>query len=238
MQAMTSKPQLTTKARISLTRNLPNPNDYVRLLEGEFAEFAFNEERAPEFRGAWRKEVFKVDENVPLDLEIGTGNGYFFAHRANSEPSRCLVGIELKFKPLIQSIRRALRDGARNVRIMRYDAWAVEELFAANELNDVFIHFPDPWEKKKQWKHRLIDEDFIQILHDVQRPGSVIDFKTDSLDYFEWAMERFRRSRYQIQAETRDLHNSEWASKNFVTHFEKLWTSKGLKINYALLKRA
>ncbi|MCM2281034.1 MAG: tRNA (guanosine(46)-N7)-methyltransferase TrmB [Bdellovibrionaceae bacterium] len=228
---------LKTKARISLTRNLPNPNMDVRMMEEEFSNWAFNEERAPQFRGKWRSNVFKVDEAHPLDLEIGTGNGYFFAHRANARPERALLGIELKYKPLIQSIRRAIKDGATNVRIMRYDAWAIEELFAQGELNDVFIHFPDPWEKKKQWKHRLIDDEFIGLLHSLQRPGSVIDFKTDSLDYFEWAMERFRRSQYEIVAETRDLHASEWAAKNFVTHFESLWTSKGIKINYALLRR-
>ncbi len=235
---MSSRPFINTKARISLTRNLPKPNMYVRMLEGEFAPWAFNEERAPLFRGLWREQVFKVAADHPLDLEIGTGNGYFFAHRAKARPERCLVGIELKFKPLIQSIRRAVRDGAENARIARYDAWAVEELFAPGELDDVFIHFPDPWEKKRQLKHRLIDDEFIEVVHGLQKPGSVIDFKTDSLDYFEWAVERFRRSPYEIVAETRDLHSSEWAARNFVTHFEKLWTSKGIKINYALLRRS
>lgn len=229
---------LKTKARISLTRNLPNPNDYVKMMDGEFASWAFNEERAPGFRGRWRAEVFGVDSSHPLDLEIGTGNGYFFAHRANTRSDRALVGIELKFKPLIQSIRRAIKDGAKNVRIVRYDAWAVEELFESGELNDVFIHFPDPWEKKRQWKHRLIDDEFVTLLHGLQRPGSILDFKTDSLDYFEWAMERFRCSPYKIIAETRDLHASEWATTNFVTHFESLWTSKGIKINYARLQRS
>jgi tRNA (guanine-N7-)-methyltransferase len=207
------------------------------MMDGEFAEWVFNEEQAPKQRGLWRSGIFKTVDEHPLDLEIGTGNGYFFSHHANGHPERSLVGVELKYKPLVQSIRRAVRQGAKNARICRYDAWAIDELFDSGELNDIYIHFPDPWEKKKKWKHRLIDDEFWKVLHRLQRPGGIVDFKTDSLDYFEWAMERFRRSSFEILAETRDLHQSEWAPKNFVTHFEKFWVSKGLKINYVLLLR-
>jgi len=227
---------LVTRQRISVTRDLPNPTEYVQLLQGEYAPWAFDEMRAPTFRGKWRAE-FQVSEQTPIDLEIGTGNGFFFAHRSAQNPQRCLVGIELKYKPLIQSIKRALRGGAEKVRIVRFDASAPDELFDREEINDVFIHFPDPWEKKKKWKHRLIQTEFLDVMFDLQRPGSRLEFKTDSLDYFEWSVERFKQSRYQTEALTHDLHSSEWASRNFVTHFEKLWTSKGIKINYANLYR-
>ncbi len=228
---------MNSKIRLTPSRAFPKPNEYVLALEGEYRQWAFSEERAPQNRGQWHDQVFGVHASSPLDLEIGTGNGNFFAHRAHLHPDRCLVGIELKFKPLIQSIRRALRVGALNARIVRYDAWAVEELFAPLELNDVFIHFPDPWEKKRQWKHRLIDDGFLKTLFELQRPGSIVDFKTDSLDYFQWAIERFKRSPYRIVAQTEDLAQSEWALTNFRTHFENLWMSKGLKINYARLER-
>src|SRR4051812_21145301 len=92
----TSGMEQKSKVRISRTRDLPNPTEYVQLLEGELREWAFNEERAPIFRGKWRAEVFKVAVEAPLDLEIGTGNGYFFAHHANKSAARSFVGIELK----------------------------------------------------------------------------------------------------------------------------------------------
>jgi tRNA (guanine-N7-)-methyltransferase len=151
-----------SRVQISRTRNVPNPNMYVNMLAGEYAPWAYDEEKAPLFRGNWRQGAFGLDETVPLDLEIGTGNGTHFAHRAKKHSDRCLVGMELKYKPLIQSIRRAVRNGSTNARIARYDAVATPELFAAGELNDVYIHFPDPWEKKRQWKHRLIQSDFLR----------------------------------------------------------------------------
>jgi tRNA (guanine-N7-)-methyltransferase len=222
------------KPRMALTKNLRRPTEYVQQLNGEFSQWAFNEERAPLNKGQWRKE-FGVSDASPLDLEIGTGNGYFFAHLAQKNSDRSLVGIELKFKPLIQSIRRALKTGAKNARILRYDAARVEDIFAAGELNNVYIHHPDPWLKKRQWKHRLIQKEFLDELYAVMRPGSFVDFKTDSRDYFEWAVPLFKESKFQLTRETWDLHNSEWAGENFITAFETIFLKQGQAIHYARL---
>jgi len=63
---------------IRLTRNLPSPTAYAVALNGEYREDAYNEERAPEFKGKWRQDAFAVADDVPFDLEIGTGNGFYF----------------------------------------------------------------------------------------------------------------------------------------------------------------
>lgn len=235
MSSSSGTPNPNRRPRLALTRNLRRPTEYVTMMNGEFADWAFNEERAVEFRGSWRKEVFGVADSHPLDLEIGTGNGYHFAHLACSNPERALLGIELKFKPLIQSIRRTLRGGAKNARIMRYDASLLQNLFAEGELNNVYIHHPDPWLKQRQWKHRLIQEEFLLVLWRLMRPGSFVDFKTDSADYYVWALERFKASPFQVVRETSDLHRSEWQKENFVTQFERIFLAQGLPIHYARL---
>lgn len=224
------------RPRLAATKTLPNPTEYVLALNGQYADWAFDEERAKERRGKWR-ESLDWGEASSLDLEIGTGNGTFFAHRASQHPERALVGIEIKFKPLIQSIRRALHTGAKNARIARYDAACLEDLFAPGELNHVFIHHPDPWPRKRDSKHRLIQDDFLNTLHELMRPGSYVNFKTDSLDYFEWSMPIIERSKFQITRLTRDLHASAWAEENFVTHFERLFLQKQQPIHYCRFER-
>ena len=225
------------KPRLALTRLMKKPNAYVKLLNGEYSEWAFNEERAPLMRGVWRRDAFHADESSPLDLEIGTGNGYHFAHLAQTHKNRSVIGIELKFKPLIQSIRRARAGGGKNAIILRYDAARLEHLFTEGELNNVYIHFPDPWSKKRQWKHRLIQSDFLDLVYSLMRPGSFLDFKTDSVDYFDWAIERFRVSKFKVTRETRDLHHSDWKGENFETQFEKIFLAQGMPIHYARLEK-
>lgn len=225
------------RPRLAPTRAVPNPTEYVQALDGECADHAYNEERALALRGRWRCDAFKVSNEHALDLEIGTGNGFHFTDLAVRNPKRAIVGIEIKFKPLIQSIRRAIAAGATNCVVARYDASLLDDVFEAGELNNVYIHFPDPWVKKRAWKHRLIQTEFLKTLGTLMRSGTFVDFKTDNLDYFEWAMERFHASAFRLTRETRDLHASEWATTNFVTHFESLFLSQGMKINYARLEK-
>jgi tRNA (guanine-N7-)-methyltransferase len=222
---------------IKKTRDIKNPHRYITAMQSEYGEWCFDEEMAPLQKGLWRQDVFKVGIDHPLDLEIGTGNGYFFAHRVGACPERCLVGIEVKFKPLIQSIRRALFTGSKSMRIVRYDARFIKNLFAPGELNTVFIHHPDPWEKKRKQKHRLLKSEFLLELWDLQRPGSYVEFKTDSRDYFLWATEEIKKTPYQVERYTLDLHQSEWAKENFVTHFESIFIRQKTPINYLWLRK-
>lgn len=222
------------QTKISRTRDLPSPNEYVQALLGECSQWAYDEERVLDFKGQWRKE-FGVSDETPLDLEIGTGNGYHFAHRAETHSDRMLVGLELKYKPLIQSIRRALRAECKNARMARYNAVMVNDIFMEGELNNVFIHHPDPWLKSSQNKHRLIQDQFLRDLFKLQKSGTEVEFKTDSEDYFDWALPKFETSPYKVVGWTRDLHNSEFAERNFVTQFENIFLRKGQPIYYALL---
>ncbi len=221
--------------KITKTADVPKPNKYIDALLNELSDYAFDESRVPGFKGRWREEVFAESDSYPIDLEIGTGNGYHFAHRAKAHPERGFLGMEIKYKPLIQSIKRALNDDSTHCRMLRFHANEIETVFSTEEIDNVFIHFPDPWPKKRHFKNRLIQEDFLDKIFAIQREGSFLEFKTDSYSYFEWAMERFEKSKYRIDYQTEDLHASSEVDHSFLTHFEKIFVSKGIPINYVRL---
>lgn len=223
------------RRQINITTELPKQNAYTLALNGEYAHVAFDEVRAPQNKGKWRSDVFKVDSSVPLDVEVGTGNGTYFAHHASTHPNRLLVGLELKYKPLIQSIRRAVKAGCKNAAIARFHAFNMETMFNEGEINNVYIHFPDPWTSPKKPKNRFVSKDNLEMLYRLQKPGSFINFKTDSLEYFLWAMDEIRQSPYKILYETQDLHRSEYKALNFETAFEKIFLREGIKINLVRL---
>lgn len=218
---------------LAKTRAIPNPTVYVTQLLHDYAEWAFDEERCLDYRGRWRAQVFNSSIEVPLDVEIGTGIGIHFADYSLNHPNRHIVGFELKFKPLIQSIRRARRNGSVNARMVRYNATQIEEVFAPDEVNNVFIHFPDPWQKKRSTeKHRLFHGDFLQKLYGLQRFGSFVDFKTDSANYFDFVLGKVESTLYRLDRVSRDLHQSEWAPLNLKTPFEDYFLKENLPIHY------
>ncbi len=225
------------RPQINLTRTLPVPNAYTLALDGEFAHVAFNEERAPLNKGKWRSDVFKANESMPMDLEIGTGAGHHFAYYTKENPDRLVVGLELKYKPLIQTIRRSVTGGSKNSAVARYHAFSVDELFAEGELNNVFIHFPDPWTSPKKPGNRVVNLRVLDWLYKLQRPGSHVDFKTDSRAYFLWALEEIKQSKFKVSYQTMNLHQSEFKDRNFVTGFEKIFVKQGLEINYIRLTK-
>jgi tRNA (guanine-N7-)-methyltransferase len=210
-----------------LTKYTPNP--YLGKLQNEFLNNFCDEEKSKEFKGQWREIVYQASADTALDLEIGTGNGFFFAHHCFQNPNRKLIGLEIKYRPIYQTLRRMQSLGNENGKIIRMHASQIDHIFSANEIDNTYIYFPDPWPKTKHHKNRLIEPGFLKMLFDTQKSNRFVEFKTDNPAYFEWSLERFKKSSYQIDRLTYDLHQSEWAKENFQTHFERLWTSKGLK---------
>ena len=227
------------RPRINITRLLPRPNAYTIALDNEFREFAFNEERAPLNKGRWRSQVFKCNDDKAVDVEIGTGNGNFFAHRASKNPDRFLVGLELKYKPLIQSIRRAHLGGLRNSAICRYHAFDLPHLFEKNEINNVFIHFPDPWTTPRKPKNRVVNRDILKLIFEMQRAGSFLEFKTDSREYFLWALDEIKETPYKVEFQSLDLYKDggKYLEQNYQTTFEKIFVRQKVEINYIKLTR-
>lgn len=205
-----------------------NDNPYILKLRGDYSDSVFEEDRAQTLKGKWNPEIFK-NQN-PLDVEIGTGNGYFFSHQSFQSPERNLLGFEIKYKCIYQTIRRALSLGLSNAKMIRFHANVIDQVLGENEVDNVYIFFPDPWPKKRHFKNRLIQDDFLKSMYKIQKAGSFLEFKTDNPEYFDWTVEKFKNSPYQISRLTYDLHNSDWNGENFRTHFENLWTRKGLKI--------
>ena len=209
-------------------------NPYVEMMYKDFKDWSFDES-AKNFKGLWRSQVYNCSGETPLDLEIGTGNGTHFAQLARAYPDRMFFGLELKYKTLVQSIRRALREGSTNARMARFRAEGILEIFADQEIDNVYIHFPDPWPKKRHNKNRLIQKQFLCNLFQVMRPGGLVEFKTDDRDYFDWAVQFFNKSSFVMKFYSEDLHNSIRQDQNFVTHFESLFLRKKQPIFYCLL---
>lgn len=225
------------RPQIVKTKDLRIPNQYTLALDGELRDFAYNEERAPLNRGQWRERIFKVGVDHPVDLEIGTGNGVHFGHRCASLPERCLVGLELKFKPLIQTVRGMLRKSATNGRLCRAHAFNLDTIFAAGEVNHIFMHFPDPWTTPRKPKNRMVNERMVKVFFEMQRPGSEFELKTDSREYFLWACEHFAKSPYERLMYSEDWHRDPASEGHVKTQFEKIFLSQGLPIHYAKWKR-
>nr|MBC8343083.1 tRNA (guanosine(46)-N7)-methyltransferase TrmB [Bacteroidota bacterium] len=81
-----------------------------------------------------------------------------------------------------------------NVRIIRFDAVEVlQEMILDNSIAGFHIFFPDPWQKKKHNKRRLVKKEFIELMQRKLVPGGYIYVVTDWTPYAEWILEEFEK---------------------------------------------
>ena len=228
------------QTRLNLTKNILNPTEYVNALLGEYADWAFNEEEALSLKGCWREKVFGVNQNTFLNLEVGPGNGLHLSRVCGKHPDQKFLAVELKYKPLIQTVRRLKREGLNNGRGLRYNAALLDHLFKPLELNNIYIHFPDPWPKKRQRKHRLLTESFAEKTYKLQRPGSFIEIKTDDQAYLLEAKHVFTKVSYTLRKYTQDLHEDFKRDQEFfqnLSQFELLFVKKHIPIGFLKLEK-
>ncbi|MCC6138563.1 MAG: tRNA (guanosine(46)-N7)-methyltransferase TrmB [Bdellovibrionaceae bacterium] len=209
-------------------------NPYIQKMI-EYGGWVLPEDKAKLSGGKWAAQVFKNDQ--PVHVEIGTGNGFHFAHYAQKNPQFSLVGFEIKYKTLIQSIARARGHDCTNARMVLGSVKDLTEYFGEGEVEKLIIHFPDPWPKRRHQKNRLVNAAFLNSAYKVLKPGGIIEFKTDHEGYFHFAASQIRQSPLSILAYTEDLHRSIWASTNFKTQFESLFLRYNQPIYYFSLKK-
>ena len=119
-----------------------------------------------------------------VELEIGPGRGWFLVERAAAEPRVALVGLEIRRKwAAIVDARLAKRGLASRARVFAEDAaHALPRLGPDGSVQRVFLHFPDPWWKKRHTKRLVMKDAFLAQVARLLAPGGELFIQTDVED--------------------------------------------------------
>jgi len=129
--------------------------------------------------------------NFPTDkevwIEIGFGSGRHLLYQAKTNPDKLFIGIEIH-KPSIEQVLKQIHiQKLQNLYIIDYDARLFLEFVESNVVGKIFVHFPVPWDKKPH--RRVISEKFINEARRVLKVDGVLELRTDSKNYFDYALE-------------------------------------------------
>jgi tRNA (guanine-N7-)-methyltransferase len=140
--------------------------------------------RLPPGIGLGAREILGVGaQHRALELEIGPGRGGFIVERLAAAPDVCIVGLEIRLKwaSLLDERVRGLGLGER-ARVFAEDIRVALPRFSAGSVSKIFIHFPDPWWKKRHAKRRLAQSDVMDHLVRVLAPSGELFVQTDVWD--------------------------------------------------------
>ncbi len=126
---------------------------------------------------------------APLIVEIGFGNGESLAAMAESNPEYNYLGIEVH-RPGVGHLMLLLEQrGLNNVRIFHHDAMEIlEQRIPDRYLFGIHLFFPDPWQKRKHHKRRIVRPAFIEILNKKLQPGGYFHAATDWEQYAKYML--------------------------------------------------
>lgn len=132
-----------------------------------------------------RLELGQVFRNTrPVYLEIGFGNGETLVEMARRYPGRNYLGIEVHRPGVGHLLRRLEEVGCCNVRILQHDAVEVlDRMLPGHCLTGIFLFFPDPWQKKRHHKRRILQPRLLDSLARVLIPHGLFHAATDWQDY-------------------------------------------------------
>ena len=146
------------------------------------------------FAGQFEAEAV-FGRSAPLNVEMGFGMGDSLLSMARAAPDENFVGIEVHPPGVGRLINSAGKENIRNLRVYMADATDVlNDCFADSAIDRFQLYFPDPWHKAKHNKRRVVQDQFIRLVHKKLRLGGVLHMATDWQAYAEHMLEVMQRA--------------------------------------------
>jgi tRNA (guanine-N7-)-methyltransferase len=191
---------------------------------------------AADFRlkGRWRVDFF--GNQHPITLELGCGRGEYTVGLAQMFPERNFIGIDIKGARMWAGAKQSQELELKNVAFVRTDIEMLTHFFAENEVDEIWLTFPDPQMKKTT--KRLTSTNFMHLYQQFMADDGLIHLKTDSNFMFTYTNEMIKVNNYDTVFYNDDLYSLE--TKNpalkIKTYYEQQWLARGLTIKYVCFK--
>lgn len=188
-------------------------------------------------KGNWHKNFFK--NNNPLILELGCGKGEYSVNLAKADPDSNYLGVDIKGARFWRGAKTAIEENIPNVGFLRTQIELIDLLFDENEVDEIWITFPDPQIKYKRTKHRLTNIEFLQKYKKILKPDGVVHLKTDSEFMHGYTLGLLHGMGELVEFAAHDVYGSDGSPKavtEIQTFYEKQYLEEGKKITYLRFK--
>ena len=190
-------------------------------------------EKGFKYKGKWR-EMFFLNSN-PIILELGCGKGEYTIGLAKKNTNQNYIGIDIKGARIYDGALKSVNEKMHNVAFLRIRIEWIEKCFALNEINEIWITFPDPQMKIKRAKKRLTHPIFLRRYHNILKQNAVIHLKTDSSYLFAYTLGVIDGSSHELLNANSNIYDrllSENEDLNIKTFYEKKFLSNSSLITY------
>jgi tRNA (guanine-N7-)-methyltransferase len=170
----------------------------------------------------------------PLVLELACGKGEYTLGLAELEPQKNFLGVDLKGNRLWVGAKKAIQRGLKNVGFLRIQIERINEFFGAQEVEELWITFPDPQLRVSKAKKRLTHPRFLRLYDQVLKPGGKIHLKTDSPDLYRFTKKVTGMYGCVVHEDLDDVYGGTElpAELRIKTYYESLDIAQSKRVHY------
>ena len=184
-------------------------------------------------KGRWGEDFFHNDN--PIILELGCGKGEYTIGLAERYPECNFIGVDIKGARLWRGAKTAHEDAMPNAAFLRTQIELIDQCFAAGEVSEIWITFPDPQIKYRRTKHRLTGDAFLRKYHTILKKDGLLHLKTDSAFLHGYTLGLLHGQGHEVIYAQHDVYRDDCAPeylKTIQTFYEKKYLETGTPITY------
>ncbi len=184
------------------------------------------------FKGKWANTFFKNEQ--PVILELACGKGEYTVNLAKLFPDKNFIGVDYKGNRIWRGAKTALEEGITNVGFLRIQIETILDYFAAGEIDEIWITFPDPQPQISREKKRLTHPKFLEKYKTLLSDTGIMHLKTDNDGFYTYTLEQIEALKLQKKRETTDLYKSDLVDDVLAikTYYERKYLADSKNINY------
>lgn len=204
--------------RFEAIKHFPNVLEYPQDMKGKWGQF------------------FKND--LPVTLELACGKGEYAVGLGRLYADRNFIGIDIKGNRIWRGAKTALDDGLNNVAFIRSHIDKITDYFAAGEVEEIWITFPDPQLRASRSKKRLTHPKFLRLYQQIIKEDGLVNLKTDSPDLFQFTLAVIDLFGLDVLAQSDHVYQeaSIKAELRIKTHYEGLDIAQSNRIHYVCFR--
>ena len=197
----------------------------------EIKTFSNVMEYPEDMQGKW-KVSFK--NSNPIILELACGKGEYTVGLAELFPGKNFIGVDIKGNRLWAGAKVALTKNLTNAFFLRTQIDKIDQYFNKDEVDEIWITFPDPYLRKSKARKRLTHPKFLRLYKRFLKPTGFIHLKTDSPDLYRFTKTVIELYQLEMIADSNDVYKMKDISQELKikTHYENLDIAKSNTVFY------
>jgi tRNA (guanine-N7-)-methyltransferase len=183
-------------------------------------------------KGKWANTFFNNDH--PVVLELGCGKGEYTVELARKFPLKNFIGVDFKGARLWRGSKTVTDDALMNAGFLRTRIEFIDRCFAAGEVSEIWITFPDPQPKHSKSRRRLTSPHFINLYRKILTEGGLVHLKTDDEMFYNYTLETILVQNLTLIEKSGDIYASKSpdVAVSVQTFYETKFLNQGHKIKY------